>query len=51
MKIKFNLPQLPLNKTIEIPNIIIVARAVFHENSKYDPQAFLGECLYKLRTI
>ena len=36
MKIKLNLDdELLLNKTIEIRNIIIVVRAVFHENSKY----------------
>ena len=36
MKIKFNLDdKLPLNKTIEIHNMIIVVRAVFHENNKY----------------
>ena len=28
---------LPLNKTIEIPSMIIVVRAVFHENNKYYP--------------
>ena len=32
MKIKFN--ELPLNKTIKIPSIIIV---VFNENNKYYP--------------
>ena len=33
MKIKFNLDdELPLNKMIEIPSMIIVIRAVFHEN-------------------
>ena len=49
MNIKFNsVDELPLNKTIEIPTITIVGRAVFHENSKYYPQVFLGECLYKL---
>ena len=48
MKIKFNSDdELPLSKTIEIPSIIIVVRAVFHEN-KYYPQDFLGESLYKL---
>ena len=48
MKIKFNSDdELPLNKAIEIPSIIIVAKAVFHEN-KYYPQIFLDECLYKL---
>ena len=49
MKIKFNSNNaLPLNKTIEIPTITIVVRAVFHENNKYYSQVFLGECLYKL---
>ena len=39
MKIKFNLnSKLPLNKTIEIPSIIIVVRAVFQENNKYYPK-------------
>ena len=41
MKINFNSDEkLPLNKTIEIPNMIIVVRAVFYENSKYYPQVF-----------
>ena len=49
MKIKFHSDgELPLNKTIEIPSMIIVVRAVFHENNKYYPQVFLDECLYKL---
>ena len=49
MKIKFNLGgELSLNKMIEIPSMIIFVRAVFHENKKYFPQVFLGECLYKL---
>ena len=49
MKIKFNSDgELPLNKTIEIPSMTIVVRAVFHENNKYYPQVFLDECLYKL---
>ena len=42
---KSNYDELPLNKTIEIPSIIIVATAVFHENNKYYPQVFLDECL------
>ena len=42
MKIKFNSDdELTLNKTIEIPSIRIVVRAVFHENNKYYPQVFL----------
>ena len=41
MKTKFNSDdELPLNKTVEIPTITIVARAVFHENNKYYPQVF-----------
>ena len=49
MKIKFNSDdEIPLNKTIEIPSMIIVARAVFHENNTYYLQVFLDECLYKL---
>ena len=49
MKIKFNSDdELPLSKTIEIPSMIIVVRAVFHKNNKYYPQDFLGESLYKL---
>ena len=44
MKIKFNSDdELPLNKTIEIPSMIIVIRAVFHENNKYYLPVFLGE--------
>ena len=39
---------LPLNKTIEIPIVTITIRAVFYENKKYYPQAFLDECLYKI---
>ena len=49
MKMKFNSDdELPLNKTIEIPTMTIVVRAVFHENNKYYPHVFLDECLYKL---
>ena len=41
MKIKFNSDdKLPLNKKIEIPSMIIVIRAVFHENNKYYPKFF-----------
>ena len=46
MKIKFNSDdELPLNKTIKIPVMVIVVRAVFHEDHKYYPS---GECLYEL---
>ena len=38
MKIKFDSDEnLPLNKTIEIPIVTIVIRAVFHENNKFYP--------------
>ena len=48
MKIKFDLDNdLSLNKTIEIHNMAIYARANFHEN-KYYLQVFLDERLYKL---
>ena len=41
MKIKIDSDdELPLNKTIEIPSMIIVARAIFLGNNKYYPQAF-----------
>ena len=49
MKIKFNSnDKLPLNKTIEVPSMIIGVRAVFHENNKSYLKVFLDECLYKL---
>ena len=49
MKIKLNLDdELPLIKTIEIHNMILVVRADFHENNTYHSQFSLGECLYKL---
>ena len=52
MKIKFNLDdKLPLNKIIEIPTITIVVTAIFLENSKYYPQVFLDEYLYKIQNI
>ena len=42
MKIKFNSDdELPLNKTIKIRSMIIVVRAIFHENNKYYPQVLL----------
>ena len=38
MKIEFNLDdELPLNKTIKIPSMVIVVRSVFQENNKYYP--------------
>ena len=47
MKINFNSEsELTLNKTIKIPSMIIVVRAVFHENKHY-PLVFLDKYLYK----
>ena len=52
MKIEFNSDnELPLNKTIEIPTMIIAIRAIFYENNKYYSQVFSGEYLYKLQII
>ena len=49
MKIKFNSDdELPLNKSIEIPIMTIVIRAVFLENNKCYLQVFLDECWYKI---
>ena len=49
VKLKFGSDdELPLNKTIEIPIIAIVVRAIFLENNKYYPQVFLDESLYKI---
>ena len=49
MKIKFYLDyKLPLKKAIEIPSMIIIARALFHKNNKCYAQVFLDECIYKL---
>ena len=49
IKTKFNSgDELPLIKTIEIPTMAIVVRAVLHENNKYYPQVFLDECLCRV---
>ena len=49
MKTKFySDDNLPLNKTIEIPMVTIIIRAIFLENNQYYPQAFVDECLYKI---
>ena len=52
MKIKLNSDgKLPLNKTIEVPSIVIVVRDAFYESNKYYPQVFLNKCLHKLKII
>ena len=41
MKIKFNSDkELPINKTIEIPEMTIVVRDLFLENDKYYSEVF-----------
>ena len=48
MKTKFNLDNdLPLKKTLELHNMVIVFRFVFHEDNKYCPKV-LDECFCKL---
>ena len=48
MKIKFDLDhESPLIKTINVPTMTIVVRAIFYENNKYYPQVFLDEFLHK----
>ena len=49
MKIKFNSDDdLPLNKLLKFIYLTIIVRTVFEEDSKYYPQIFLDECLYKV---
>ena len=50
MKIKFNSDdKLPLNKTIEIPSMLIVVRAIFLENNKHYLQVLNGLMLIRQR--
>ena len=52
MKNEFNSDdELPLNKRIKIPNMVIIVRAAFHENEKNYPNVLLDECLHKLWII
>ena len=49
IKIKFDSDdELPLNKTKQIPVMVVVVGAIFYENSKYFPQVFLDQCPYKI---
>ena len=49
MKIKFNTNNnLPLNKPLKLHLLTIIVRCIFEEDSKFYPQLFLDECLYKL---
>ena len=40
--------ELPLNKTLEVPTMAIVLRAVFYDNNKCYLQVFLDGCLNKI---
>ena len=43
MKIKYDSDDdLPLNNTIEIHNVTIAVKVIFHENKKYYPKFFLA---------
>ena len=39
---------LPLDKILNIPSLIMITRFVFHEENKYYPQVYLHQCLYEL---
>ena len=39
---------LPLNKWLKIPTLIIIIRCVFQEGEELYPQIYLDECLYQL---
>ena len=48
MKIKIDSDDdLPLKKTLEVRNMVINVRSVFHVDSKYTSKVVLDECLYK----
>ena len=49
MKIRFESDDhLPLGKTFNIVNLIIVAESVLEKDGKFYPQIFLHECAYQL---
>ena len=49
MKIKFNTDDnIPLNKIIYFPTIIIIIRSNTKNDDKYYPQLFLDDCLYEV---
>ena len=46
MKMKFDSDDdSPLNKTLQLHNMIIVVRSVFEDKGKFYPQIYLDECL------
>ena len=42
--------KLPLNKTIQIPVMVIVVKYIFYENNKYYP-VFLDKCLWNIKRL
>ena len=49
MKIRFESDNdLPLDKTFNIVDMIIVTASVLEKNGKFYPRIFLHECAYKL---
>ena len=38
----------PLNKTLKFPSLIITIRSIFQNGKKLYPQVYLDECLYEL---
>ena len=38
---------LPLNKSLKFPTLVIIIRCVFQEGKKLYPQIYLDECLYQ----
>ena len=38
---------LPLNKPLTFPTLVIIIRCVFQEGEKLNRQIYLGECLYE----
>ena len=49
MKIRFESDDvLPLDKILNIIDMIIVVRSVLQEDNKYYPQIYLHECAYEI---
>ena len=47
MKIKFESDDgLPLDKVLNIPLCVVIAKSVFQENDKYYPQVHLKDCFF-----
>ena len=49
MKIKFNSDDdIPLNKQLYFPTIIVIIKNISEKDGKYYPQCFLDECLCEI---